>query len=89
MWPLIRHMFLWKNIPSSADSRRASCQLLEKECTLNTGKLSLGDLPRNNVVLEVTDHPDMTKTISSSTDSRRASCQLVTVTGKRMDTLYW
>ena len=89
MWPLIRHMFLWENIPSSADSRRASCQLLAKEWTLYTGKLPLGGLPRNNVVLKVTDHPDMKKNIPSSADSRRASCQLVTVTGKRMDTLYW
>ena len=61
MWPRIRHMFLWKNIPSSADSRRASCQLLAKEWTLYTGKLPLGGLPRNNVVLKVTDHPDMTE----------------------------
>ena len=27
-------------------SRRASCQFLEKECALNTGKLPLGGLPR-------------------------------------------
>ena len=87
VWSLIRHMFLWKNIPSSADSRRASCQLLAKEWTLYTGKLSMGGLPRNNVVLKVTDHPDKTKNIPSSADSRRASCQLVTVTGKEW-TLY-
>ena len=77
MWPLIRHMFLWKNISSSTVSRRASCQLLAKEWTLYTCKLPLGGLPRNNVVLKVTDHPDMTKNIPSSADSRRASCQLL------------
>ena len=77
VWPRIRHTFLWKNIPSSADSRRASCRLLAKEWTLYTGKLPLRGLPRNNVVLKVTDHPDMTKKIPSSADSRRASCQLL------------
>ena len=66
-----------ENIPSSTDSRRASCQLLAKEWTLYTCKLLLGGLPRNNVVLKVTDHPDMTKSIPSSADSRRASCQLL------------
>ena len=45
-----RHILLWKIFPSSADSRRASCQLLAKEWTLNTGKLPLGGLPRNSVV---------------------------------------
>ena len=73
----LAHVFI-KNIPSSADLRRASCQLLAKEWTLYTGKLLLGGLPRNNVVLKVTDHPDMTKNIPSSADSRRASCQLLT-----------
>ena len=70
------HVFM-ENIPSSADSRRASCQLLAKEWTLYTGKVPLGGLSRNNVVLKVTDHPDMTKNIPSSADSRRASCQLL------------
>ena len=37
----------WKKyVPSSADSKRTSCQLLEKEWTLNTGTLSPGGLPR-------------------------------------------
>ena len=32
--------FFWREFfPSSADSRRASCQLLMKEWALNTGKL--------------------------------------------------
>ena len=35
-------------LPSSADSRRASCQLLAKECALNAGKLPPGDLSRNS-----------------------------------------
>ena len=35
---------------SSADSRRARCQLLAKEWALNTGKLPLGGLPWNSVV---------------------------------------
>ena len=39
-----------KRFPSSADSRRTSCQLLAKEWTLNTGKLAPGGLFRNNVV---------------------------------------
>ena len=42
--------FCGKIFPSSADSRRASCQLLAKECSLNTGKLPPGGLPRNSVV---------------------------------------
>ena len=33
----------------SADSRRASCQLLANECALSTGKLPPGGLPRNRV----------------------------------------
>ena len=61
MWPRIRHMLLWKNIPSSTDSKRASCQLSAKEWTLYTGKLPLGGLPRNNVVLK--DHPVMTSAV--------------------------
>ena len=36
--PLIQH----KKCPSSTDSRRASCQLLVKEWTLNTDKLPPG-----------------------------------------------
>ena len=39
-----------KLFPSSADSRRASCQLLAKNLALNTGKLPPGVLPRNSVV---------------------------------------
>ena len=61
MWPSIRHMFLWKNISSSADSKRAYCQLLAKELTLYTGKLPLGGLPRKNVVLK--DYPVMTSAV--------------------------
>ena len=57
------HPDMTKHIPSSADSRRTSCQLLAKEWTLYTGKLPLRDLPRNSVVLKVTDHPDMTSAV--------------------------
>ena len=48
--PRIQHILSWKKFPSSADSRRASCQLLAKEWALNTGKLHLGGLPRNSMV---------------------------------------
>ena len=44
---------IWQIIlffPSSADSRRASCQLLAKELAQNTGKLPSGGLPKNNVL---------------------------------------
>ena len=41
--------FREKQNPSSADSRRASCQLLAEEWALNTGKLSPTGLPRNCV----------------------------------------
>ena len=57
------HPDMTKNIPSSADSRRTSCQFLAKEWTLYTGKLPLGGLPRNNLVLRLTDHPDMTSAV--------------------------
>ena len=33
-----------------------------KECTLRTGKLPLGGLPRNSVV-RITDHPDITSAV--------------------------
>ena len=42
--------FREKKNPSSADSRRASCQLLAEELALNTGKLPPRGLPRNCVV---------------------------------------
>ena len=42
--------FRGNEFPSSADSRRARCQLLAKEWVLNTGKLPPGGLPRNGVV---------------------------------------
>ena len=45
-----RHIVLLKKYPSSADLRRASCQLLVQKCALNTGKLPLGGLLRNSVV---------------------------------------
>ena len=48
---------------SSADSRRASYQLLANEWALNTGKLPLGGLPRNSG--SVTDHHNMTSAVSS------------------------
>ena len=41
--------FRGKKIPSSAESRRASCQLQVKELALKTGKMSPGGLPRNSV----------------------------------------
>ena len=44
------HSFVEKQCPSSADSRRTSCQLLAKEWALNTGKLPPGGLPRNSMV---------------------------------------
>ena len=37
-------------LASSADSRRASCQLMPKERALNTGRLPPGAFPRNSVV---------------------------------------
>ena len=46
--------------PSSNDSIRASCQLLAKDWTFNTGKLPSGGLPRK------TDHPDMTSAVTLS-----------------------
>ena len=46
---------------SSADSR-SSCQLIEKECTLSTGKLPPGVLPSSSVV-RITDRPDMTTAV--------------------------
>ena len=48
--PRIQHNLSWKIFPSSPDSRRASCVLLAKACTLDTGKLPLGDLLRSSVV---------------------------------------
>ena len=48
--PRLWHILLWKKLPSSADSRRASCQLLAKECALYIGKLPLEGMPRNSVV---------------------------------------
>ena len=48
--PCIQHPLSWRYFPSSADSRRASCQLLAKKLTLNTGKLPSGGMPRNSVV---------------------------------------
>ena len=47
---------------SSRLFKRSSCQLMAKECTLSTGKLHLGGLPRNSVV-RITDHPDMTSAV--------------------------
>ena len=40
--------------PSSTNSRRASCQLLAKEWTLNTGKVPPRGLLRNSVVKYLT-----------------------------------
>ena len=60
--PRVRHILSWKNILSFADSKRARCQLLEKEWALNTGKLLLGGLPRNNVV-KLGDSPNMTSDV--------------------------
>ena len=42
--------FSGKTIPSSADSRRASCQLLVQNWALNASKLPSGGLPWNSVV---------------------------------------
>ena len=33
-----------------------------KECTISTGKLPLGDLPRNSQI-RITDRPDMTSSV--------------------------
>ena len=48
------HILLCRFSPSSADSRRASCQILAKEWALhkkyNSGKLHVGGLTRNSVV---------------------------------------
>ena len=40
------HSFVENFSPTSADSRRASCQLLAKERALIIGKLPLGGFPR-------------------------------------------
>ena len=50
MDPRIYHILLWEIFPSSAELRRASCQLLANEWALSTGKLPLGGFPRNSVV---------------------------------------
>ena len=47
--PCIPQIILF--LPSYADSRRASCQLLAKELAQNTSKLPSGGLTRNNNVL--------------------------------------
>ena len=46
--PLVWHILSWKNL-SSADLRRAICQLLMNEWVLTTGKLPLGGLTRNSL----------------------------------------
>ena len=46
----VRHILLCKIFPSSADSKRGSCQLLVKEWALDTGKLPPGSLPKNIVI---------------------------------------
>ena len=48
--PPVRRILSWKKFPSSADTRRASCQLLAKELAPNIGKLPTGGLPKNSVV---------------------------------------
>ena len=49
--PNIRcHIHLWTFVLSSADSKRASCQILVKEWALNTGKLPPKCLVRNSVL---------------------------------------
>ena len=42
--------------------KKSSCQLMAKESSLNTDKLPLGGLPRNNVV-RLNDPPDMTSAV--------------------------
>ena len=44
------HSFSGEYFPFSTDSRRASCQLLAKEWTLNTGKVPPEGLHRNSLV---------------------------------------
>ena len=45
--------------------KKSSCQLMAKECTLSTGKLPVGGLPRNNMVkITLTDRPDMTSAVN-------------------------
>ena len=48
--PSIRLIISSRFFPYSSDSRKASCQLLVKECALNTGKQPPGGLQRNIVV---------------------------------------
>ena len=48
--PRARHLHSWKKFPSSANLGNASCQLLMKECAINTGKLPPGGLRRNSMV---------------------------------------
>ena len=51
---LVSEVFCGDFVPSSSDSRRASCQLLSKEWALDTGKLPLGGLLRKSVVNQLT-----------------------------------
>ena len=36
---------------------------MAKDCTLSTGKLPLGGLPRNSVAIRITDCPNMTSAV--------------------------
>ena len=42
--------------------KMSSCQFIMNECTLSTGKLPLGCMPRNSVV-RIIDSPDMTSAV--------------------------
>ena len=54
--------------PSSVDSSRASCQLLETECALSTGKLLRGLLSQS----VVTDRLDMTLMLTPTQTPKNA-----------------
>ena len=52
------YKYFYGHSSSSADLKKSTCQFMAKECTLNTGKLILEDLPRNSLV-RITDSQDM------------------------------
>ena len=53
---LLRPFFFFRII------RKSNCQLIAGKCTLSTGKLPLGGLPRNTVVRTI-DRPNMTSAV--------------------------
>ena len=72
----------WNVFHSSAYSRKASCQLLAKECALNTGKLPPAGgfrLARQEQCGQITDRPDMTLALyreSNKTYGKTNACYI-------------